>query len=206
MSTFNGWTIVPLPSFPPCPKTIEWQASNIVAQNVSPWSGQTQIYDWQGAWLEASVSYQPMTNDDAQDWIAFLMALHGSANIFQLGDPLMTSPRGSGAGAPQVLGSGQTGYALNTKGWTPGAAGVLKRGDWIQMGLRLYRNVAPADADGSGHSTLSIWPQIRESPVDGTSLVLANTAGLFRLKNNQPKWTVNDAKIYGISFEMREAI
>jgi hypothetical protein len=42
--------------------------------------------------------------------------------------------------------------------------------------------------------------------VDGTNLVLNNTQGLFRLKSNQRKWSVNDAKIYGITFEMREAI
>jgi hypothetical protein len=206
MSTFNGWTIVTLPTFPPAPKTIEWQAQDTVAENTSPFSGQQQIYNWQASWLEASVTYQPMNNAQAQAWIAFLMALQGTANIFGLGDPLMAAPLGSGAGAPQVLGSSQTGYTLNTKGWTASAQGVLQPGDWLQLGLRLYRNLSVANADGSGDATLNIWPQIRESPVDGTNLVLNNTQGLFRLKSNQRKWSVNDAKIYGITFEMREAI
>jgi hypothetical protein len=194
MSTFNGWTIVNLPAFPTAPKTIEWMAQDIVADATSPFTGQQQIYSWQAAWLEASVTYQPMTNAQAQAWIAFLMALQGTANIFQLGDPLMLGPQNPGASGGTVTGSGQTGYSLIT------SSSGLTPGDWVQLGLRLYRVTSVSGG------TLGIWPQILESPVGGTTLTIANTLGLFRLKSSQRKWSVNDAKMYGITFEMREAI
>lgn len=73
----------------------------------------------------------------------------------------------------------QTGYSLATKGWTAFAGGVLLPGDWLQTGYWLYRNLAVANADGSGHATRSIWPQIRESPNDGDTIVTSKHEGAF---------------------------
>src|SRR6266851_4954675 len=167
MPTFNGWNIITLPSTPSAPATIDFTATDIVALSISPFTGQQQVQDWQQGWLEASVSYPPLTHVQAQAWIAFQMGLRGQANVFQLGDPLAVAPQGSGAGTPLVNAGSQTGFSLNTKGWTPGAAGVLLPGDWLQIGYRAYRNLTPANADGTGHATLSIWPSLRESPADG---------------------------------------
>ncbi len=195
MSTFNGWTIVNLPTFPPAPKSVEYLGQNVAADNTSPFSGQQQIYNWQAAWWEWSVTWQPMTDLQMQPWIAFLLSLQGISNIFQIGDPIRgLGPQNPAATAGTVTGSGQTGYSLNTSssGMTPG--------DYVQLGLRLYRVTSVSGG------TLGIWPQIRESPVDGTNLVIKNTLGLFRLKANQVKWSVNDAKIYTLTFEVREAI
>lgn len=194
MATFNGWTIVDLPAFPPCPKTIEYLGQNIVADATSPFTGQQQIQNWQAAWWEWSVSWQPMTEAQMCAWKAALLSLQGVSGIFQLGDPMRTGPQNPAAVAGTVTGSGQTGYSLVT------SSSGLTPGDYIQLGLRLY---LVTSASGG---TLGIWPQIRESPAGGTNLVIANTLGLFRLKSNQVKWSVKDNKMYVLTFEVREAL
>jgi hypothetical protein len=206
MSTFNGWTIIALPTIPAAPQTIDFSIIDVVAASVSPFTGQQQIQDWQQGWLEASVSMPPMTHITAQQWIAFLMSLRGQANVFQMGDPLAVAPQGSASGTPVVTGSGQTGYSLATSGWTANASGVLQPGDWLQIGYRTYRNLQTVNADVSGNATLSIWPRLRESPNDGDSLILTNTKGLWRLKSNTRKWSETEARHYGIQFDIREAI
>ena len=194
MSTFNGWTIVPLPTFPPVPKSVEWEMGDTVGSARSPFSQQQQIQQWNASLLRASVSYQPMTDPQARPWLAFLAALQGVANIFQFGDPVLTGPQSPAAVAGAVSGANQTGYTLNT------TSSGLTLGDWIQIGLRLY--LVTSVAGGA----LGIWPQIRETPADGTPLVITNTQGLFRLTKNQRKISVNTARHYGITFEIEEAI
>jgi hypothetical protein len=206
MATFNGWTIVVPPASPAAPATLEFILQDIVASVDNPFTGQSQFQDWQASYLEASVSMPPLTAKQAPAWIAFLMSLRGSLNVFQIGDPLRTSPQGSGLGSPAVNGANQTGYSLLTKGWTAGAAGVLLPGDWLQIGYRLYANLGIANADGGGDLTLSIWPQLRESPTDSTAITLNNTKGLFRLKANPRKYSQLVNRTYGLQFEIREAL
>jgi hypothetical protein len=169
MGTFNGWTIIPTPPWP-SPQSIGYTAIDTVGVSVSPFTGQTQLQNWCASWMELSISMPPMPNRLVQQWLAFLLALQGTDNVFQLGDPLMATPLGSGAGTPVVNGGVQTGYSLVTRGWTANAAGVLLPGDYLQIGYRLYRNLTVLNADASGNAIASIWPQIRESPVDAPRL------------------------------------
>jgi hypothetical protein len=206
MLSFNGWNIISAPTDPPAPASVEFTAEDTVSVSVSPFTGQQQVQDWQASFLEASVSLPPLTHVQAQQWIAFMLSLRGQANVFQIGDPLAVSPQGSGAGAPVVDGAGQTGYSINLRGFTPNAGGVLLPGDWIQIGYRIYRTLIAATADSNGKLALSIWPQIRESPPDAAVVILNNTQGLFRLQQNARKWSITAARVYGMQFEIREAI
>ena len=115
MVTFNGWDIVPLPASPFAPESIEFTAMDTVALSTNPFTAQQQVQDWQASWLEASVTYPPLTHVQAQSWIAFLLSLRGQAKIFQMGDPRTRMPRGSAAGTTLVNGSGQTDYSLATR-------------------------------------------------------------------------------------------
>jgi hypothetical protein len=206
MATFNGWTIVTVPTDPPAPASIDFTLQDLVASVDNPFTGQQQFQDWQASFIEWSVSMPALTRAQAPAWIAFLMSTRGTLNVFQMGDPLAMTPQGSASGTPVVNGGSQTGYSLATNGWTAGASGVLLPGDWLQIGYRLYRNLAIANADGSGHSTLSIWPQIRESPNDGDTIITSNTKGLFRLKANPRKFSMLGNRTYSLQFEIREAL
>jgi hypothetical protein len=206
-TVFSGITILTMPSDPPAPQTVEWTASDIVAASLSPFTAEQQLQDWQQGWLEASLSMPPLTQKQAQAWIAFLLALRGQLNAFMWGDPLATAPAGSGSGSPYVNGGGQTGFTLGTTGWTANAQGVLLPGDWLQVGLRLYRTTMKnVNADASGNAVINIWPPLRESPMNGTALILTNTKGLFRLKSNVRKWSETEARYYGMQFEIREVL
>jgi hypothetical protein len=196
--------MISMPTYPPAPRTVDWILNDVVASVISPFSGQQQIQDWQAGWVEASVSMPPMTHANAQAWAAFFMACRGMANTFMFGDPLAVAPRGTGTGTPTVAGASQSGFALNTAGWT-GTLPVLKAGDFIQIGSRLYRVLVDATQSG-GNATLSIWPQLRESPNDGATIILNNTQGTFRMKSNTRKFSVTEARFYGFQFDIREAI
>jgi hypothetical protein len=197
-------TLISMPTIPAAPRTVDWIMNDVVASVISPFTGQQQIQDWQAGWMEASVSMPPMVHADAQAWAAFFMACRGMANTFLFADPLAVAPRGSGAGTPVVIGAGQSGFTLNTAGWS-GSVPVLKAGDWIQIGNRIYRVLVDA-TQSSGTATLSIWPQLRESPNDGESIVLNNTQGTFRMKSNMRKFSITEARFYGFQFDIREAI
>ena len=194
--SYNGWPIIPLPTFPAVPRSVEYQANDIVGVSTNPFTAEQQVMSWGGAaWLEISVSYQAMTYAQAQPWIALLMGLQGTANLIQLGDPLQKPLNPLAMGGLLASGAGQTGNVLVTSG-----GGNQSVGDWIQIGWHLHKITAIAGP------SLTIWPPIRESPTDGQGIAITNTQGVWRLKANSRKWAVAVNKLYSISFELREAL
>ncbi len=75
--------MIAIPSSPSAPLSIEFTQVNIVAVNTSPFTGQQQVQDWQGAYMEANVTMPALSDAQAQDWVAFLRALKGQRNVFQ---------------------------------------------------------------------------------------------------------------------------
>jgi hypothetical protein len=59
----------------------------VVAVNRSPFTGQSQTYDWQNSWWEGQVSFKPMGRYSFDMWTAFLAQCRGQSNAFSLGDP-----------------------------------------------------------------------------------------------------------------------
>jgi hypothetical protein len=60
MPTYNGWTIVTMPSTPSA-KNVEFSDQSVVTASQSPFTGQQQIYDWQAS-MAGSVDHDA---DDA---------------------------------------------------------------------------------------------------------------------------------------------
>jgi hypothetical protein len=83
MSTYNGWTIVTMPSTPSA-RNVEFAQQNVVGSVVSPFTGQEQIQDWNASWMEASLTMPQMLLATGQPWIDFLVACRGRACVFQL--------------------------------------------------------------------------------------------------------------------------
>lgn len=210
-----GWNLVTLPSFPPAPTTIEYQANEIVGATTNPFTAQKQTYQWQAFW-QWSVAYPPMKESDADNWIAFLLSLQGVSNVFQLGDPRKTAPRGTPTGVPRVNGYPQSGYNLITSGWTPNSTGNLLPGDYFNIGYRMYQYVGdgPLNADSMGFATIPIWPPLRETPNGGNGspptydlLSFNNCKGLWKLNSNSRKWLLDRDRYYKqIAFEIMEAL
>lgn len=209
--TFNGASIIALPcdavEHVTAPSSIEWDDREIVAVNESPFTGQTQIYDWGASYWSGRVSFPPMTRWSHDAWKAFLRACRGPVNVFLLGDPKARKPKGKALGAPVVDGANQNGYSLATRGWQPNTKGLLLYHDYIQIGNRLHSVTDVANADANGRVTLSIWPPLREKPADGASILTHNCKGLFRLANSSGNKDSVNVGNYGLSgFAIREAI
>jgi hypothetical protein len=185
-------------------------ANNVVGVSQSPFTAKQQVYKYTGQFWEADISLPPMKRADAEYWISFLLKLNGSYGTFLLGDPNGATARGAATGTPLVKGADQTGSELITDGWTTSTTGILKAGDYVQIGSssssRLHKVLDDVNSDSSGNATLTLWPDLREAPSDNAAIVVSSPKGLFRLNDNAQNWDVNEASIYGITFGAREAL
>jgi hypothetical protein len=207
MSSAFGWNLIEMPAWP-APQTIEWQLVDNEGMTISPFSGQQQTFDWASGRLEASITMPAMERSDARKWWAFLMACRGRLNVFMFGDPLAAVPAGAAIGSPGLDPAvTQSGFTLATTNWFANISGLLLAGDWIQVGnYRLHCLTADASSDADGNALLSIWPNVRESPVPWCPVTYNNPRGLFRLKSSMRKWSQNVELTYGFQFEIQEAL
>jgi hypothetical protein len=209
----NGGTIS-LVSLPTCTglKSVEFAMTDQVAIVSSPFTGQTQAQQWPGAdsWT-GTLTLPPLTQDQADDWISFVMELRGMAYAFQVGDPMKRTPRGSvtSSSVPVVdmstagmnIAGAQT---LYTRGWATNAFGLLLPGDYMQVGYRLHRVLDRVNSDANGKAQISVWPSLREQPTDAEPIVLNNPVGLFRLASNKRTWSADATLLTSLSFTIQE--
>ena len=185
-------------------------ANDVVGVSQSPFTAVQQVYRYSGQFWEADITLPPMKRADAEYWISFLLKLNGPYGTFLMGDPNGATARGVATGTPLVNGAGQTGNELVTDGWTTSTTGILKAGDYIQLGTgatsRLYKVLDDVNSDGSGNATLTVWPDLRSAPADNAAITVSNTKTTFRLNSAQTSWDINEATIYGLTFGAREAL
>ncbi len=185
-------------------------ANDVVGVSQSPFTAVQQVYRYSGQFWEADITLPPMKRADAEYWISFLLKLNGPFGTFLMGDPNGATARGVATGTPLVNGAGQTGNELVTDGWTTSTTGILKAGDYIQLGTgatsRLYKVLDDVNSDGSGNATLTVWPDLRSAPADNAAITVSDTKTNFRLNSAQTSWDINEATIYGLTFGAREAL
>lgn len=173
-------------------------ANNAVAISQSPFTFQQQIIRHPGQRWTASVTIPPVRRDLAEPWVAFLLAMNGPVGTFLLGDPNGKAPRGTATSATIT---GTAGSASPTITMT----GTLLAGDYLQIGSGATATLHKVLQDRSGTGTIEIWPALR-SDVTNATVTLTNTVGRFRLSGTQQSFNINDASIYGISFDAVEAL
>jgi len=179
-------------------ENIELRAVNAVATSQSPFTFKQQVISHGGQKWEASVSIPPVHRDLAAPWKSMLVALKGPTGTFLLGDPDYATPQGTVSSCTL---SGTAGEDTATVVMT----GTLKAGDYIQLGSGSTAKLHQVLVDQSGTGTLEIWPALRSSYTDEV-VVFNNPKGVFRLATNVTSWSINNASIYGISFEAVEVI
>ena len=177
---------------------ITLSANNAVAISQSPFTFQQQIIRHPGQRWTASVSIPPVRRDLAEPWVAFLLAMNGPVGTFLLGDPNGKSPRGTATSATITGTAGSSSPTITM-------TGTLLAGDYIQIGSGATATLHKVLIDRSGTGTVEIWPALR-SDVTGATATLTNTVGRFRLSGTQQSFNINDASIYGISFDAVEAL
>lgn len=188
------YNLITLPTDPAAPSSVVWTHDENVGINVSPFTFEQQVYDWTSARWAWTITYQSMLHQQSRPWAAFAAACRGKLNVFQIGDAKSATPQGTG-GTGTVSGANQTGFILVTSF----SSGAVLPGDYIQIGYRLY--MVTSNVSG----TLNIWPNLRESPANSSSITTANTKGLFRLAKNQRKYTQGN-QLYTFSFDIEEAL
>jgi len=198
-------------------------AVNVVGIAVSPFTKQQQTYEWPAEYWHLDIALPPMSRTLAEAWVTFLVSLRGYVGTFHAGDGAVKAPQGVATGTPVVNGAqSAAGVTLNTKGWTHSVTGILKAGDYIQLGTgtqqRVYKVLTDANSDSSGNATLDIFPRLREGVSDGQPITLTNCQGTFRLAFETPgsgsasgagnarTWSVDEAMVYGITFQAQEAL
>jgi hypothetical protein len=188
-----------LPSAPGF-RELTFRPVNINGQATSEFTGQTQITQWNGEWWEADLVLPPMVRATAEAWLAFITALRGTVGTFYLGpEKNARTALGTAAGVT-VNGAAQSGTTITLAG-----TGSFAAGDWIQLGSgstsRLHKVLIAAPAAGS----VEIFPRLRESPSNGSSVVVSSPKGVFRLAEDAREWNVDVARMYGLRFSAREA-
>jgi hypothetical protein len=180
---------------------------NNVGQSESPYTYESQVQAYDGERWIAEINLPAMAREEAAPWIAFLASIRGKYGSFLLGDVKATDPLGAATGTPRVNGGSQTGRVLITDGWTNSTNNILKAGDFISIGQKLYMNLTDVNSDGSGNATLDIWPALRESPSDNQSITTQNCKGVFKLTDTTTQlYTIDSRGAYLVSFSAVESL
>lgn len=177
----------------------------------SPFTMEEQGFSWPGERWIMDLKMPPITKrETASPWISFGLQLKGTYGRFLIGPPGARYPQGNAGGTPLVNGGSQTGNSLNTKGWNPNITGILKEGDYIQLGSgsssRLYMLTSDANSDGSGNATLSISPALRSSPSDESVITVNDPKGYFRMAANEFSYSVDPGPVYRFGFQAVEVV
>jgi hypothetical protein len=188
---------------------LEISSHSVVGVSVSPFTSEQQVYAHQGGHWKGRVELPPMKRENAEQWIAALLALNGQEGTILIGDPVNVSPRVTWAGTPVVHGASQSGYSLNVDGFTPYATG--KAGDWMQLSsgstTRLHKVTQDFTADSGGEANVCIWPRLREAPSDNGAIVTSSPKGRWRLAQSGISWSLEPSDLYGgFSFTITEAL
>jgi hypothetical protein len=195
------------------PTTIGIEQINLSAVNAtsitsSPFTFRQQVVQHTGQRWEAQVKIPALRKDLMEPWVAFLVSLKGQYGYFLLGDPNNTTPQGfasTSPGTPVVKDADQTGDTLEISGLPINTTNYLKAGDYLQLNAgasaTLHKVLTDTSSDGSGYASVDIWPNMITAPGVGTTIVLTNSKGRFRLKNNVTEWSINNANAYGLQFE-----
>lgn len=189
-------------------RTTVWSSEDRTAEVASPYTGDGQAIVWPWQRWKVTLTLVAMHRAEAQDWAAWLRSLRGKSGTFLLGDPMRSSPLGAAAaspGTPLVKGGGQTGGGLLIDGCPASVTNWLKRGDLIQVGTgslsRLHEISENVNTSGAGEASLSLWPDLRESPADNSAIVLSNPKGVFNRTSDIVEVPTDTAGIYNLAFD-----
>lgn len=179
-----------------------------VAVSESPYTFSQQVQEHPGEAWEIGFTLTLLNREQAEEYNAFLLSLAGRLGTFTMAVPGGETPRGVATGTPLVNGGGQTGRTLNVDGFTPGVTGILKAGDWVQLGsgvtTRLYKVLSDVNSNGSGQVSIDLAPKIITAPNDNDPLIVTNAKGLFRLKSNSNPVNIRPPNQHSVQFAARE--
>lgn len=186
------------PLTPPSPfraSKLMLSGTSAISRNFSPFTFQVQQYNWPGQAWAGSVECPPMVRADAEEVIGFLLAAQRGTFYFQ--DYANPTARGSVTGTLTVASATANSTTLGISG----ATGTFAVGDWLQIGTSLYKVILV-----NSSSSVELFPVLRSSYAAGTAITYSNAKGVFRLAELKTEWSIELAKIYGVSFSIAEDV
>ena len=168
------------------PTKIDFMAQTLTSKFTSPFSGKTQTYRYQaGQWWTLTLTFSPQLmhgNNNAQTLSGFLTGLGGQDGTFYMQLPSMFRLSGNVSGSVAANGND---FTLNSGTPTVGL-----------FGADVNRRLVVFTTTGS------IFPALPS----GSVTINPNSGSLFRLATNEVKWSVDEMRQYGFSFDVIEAI
>lgn len=165
--------------------------------------GPVQRINRNGNRFAVAVQMPPMKPIDARAWLAALNlgVQQGVRWRLRQVELLPGSP-----GAVKVNGGGQAGGTLVVKGANPNYP--FRLGQFLSLvhgGQRyLHQIAAPVNANGSGGATLSIVPWLRVEPDNNDVIEIGQPIVEGLLADNGFEWSIDRARLAGISFTILE--
>ena len=191
--------LITMPSSPSFTAS-RWSMQRAVASARSPFTGHEQIYAYDMACWQATLTLPPMKRSEAGAWQAFFMKLQGRTNTFLLGDPDGKAAQGT-ATTCTISGT----VAIGETSMTVTTNGTLKAGDYIQFGTGSSSKLhIITDDKSSGSGTLNFEPALK-STTSGTGTI-SNAKCVMRMDNNNLGWDADHVSKYGFSFSCTEAL
>lgn len=182
----------------------------VVAVSESVFTLQQKVQVHQGEAWEIQGTIDLLNREQAEEYNAWLLSLNGREGTFTTIIPGSETPRGVATGTPLINGASQTGQDIDTDGWSPSVTGILKAGDFVQVGTglntKLHKQLVDADSNASGEVTLTLAPEVRVAYSDNETIIVNNCKGLFRLNTNINPVAIRPPNQHSINFSAREAV
>lgn len=181
----------------------------------SPISNVVQTIDRPGDFWAGFYNFAPKKASEVRELQAWLMSMKGGAKTFLGFDPTNRNPAGianTGQDTILVNGASQTGSSLVCNGARFSGTGILKAGDYFQVGnvgvaIQLKMMVEDADSDGAGNITLNFEPPLGASPIDNAPIIFNNPVGVFRVSiPSAASWEATPNEFISISFPFVEVL
>lgn len=150
---------------PTTPGAIEFNSRLITSrsENSPAFGTSDQRFARMGSRYAFDVRLEPMSNEDAMDWVD--LETEDETCVWPV--PLIDFNPGP-EGAPKIDGAGQTGSTVNLKGLTPYL--IVRKGQWLSVvtsGRRyLYRARSEVVADASGDVAVPLCTLLRVPHAD----------------------------------------
>lgn len=166
-------------------------------------SGKIQVRTVGAQRWEFSASYKDLTRAQFMPVAAFIMSQDGSAGVFTVTPPVISSASGSVSGT--VLVNNLSGYAAgSTSVAIDGITGVLKAGDVIKFAG--HSKVYMVTADRSGAGSLSFTPALVEAVANNEAITYDNVPFNVRLKNDVQEYKANGYDRYTFEVDFIEVV
>lgn len=183
-------------------RELDFELVTIAGMTRSEFTGQQQVTLWPGQWWAIEFSLPAMeTRAKADPWKSFLAKVDGIAKTFLAGPETGAKTPTGTATAATVSGAAQLGNTIALAG-----SGTLVEGQYIQLGSGATSRLHMVVTGGTLPYTADIRPPLRESPGNGSAVVLTNPKGVFRMAQNSVGWNVDNNRMIGIRFKAVEAI